>query len=438
MSGEKLHRPLSSPRAERAILALALRNPIAVDDATSHGLLATDFYDPQVRALWVGAVKDREAGFGPDPATVLERFERHLGPGRVFPDFTTLSRLVQDCQDTPAVADHLGVYVETLQDFAQRRALLRAARDVIAHHDGGSDTADLRAIVEGVSMDSGRAGRTGLVRGSEVLRRAGTRQIAVANGEIRDPQIRTGLYSLDNQLRYHRGHYGLIAARPSQGKSQLGLTIARGISRTESSPVLVVMVEMSEEGTEDRLLRSEVKEQEEAEAIRRGVSLHADSWDNVLFDFESKTLAEVESVIRRAVAKHGICAFVVDYLQKIRLPRDQSREREVSVASDRLCHLAQRLGVLGLVLAQLNRAVDNRRDKRPILADLRESGSLEQDADSVLFLYRHAAYHANAKEPFRTEGIIGKQRNGRAQVTVPLWFKPGDGFFRATKDASWE
>jgi len=432
-------RPVASPRSERAVLALALRDPSTVDDAITLGLDPGDFNDPRLRALWVGAVKDRQEGFGPDQSTVLERHERSIGRARIFPDFLTLSQMVKAVLETPAVPDHLHAYVEALQDFTLRRSMLRAARDVLAHHQSGAATGDLRAITEGVAGGRGRRGQ-GLVAGSDLLRRAGQREEDVLTGKRRDPQIRTGLGPLDTVLRYHRGHYGLIAARPSQGKSQLGLTIARGISETEDAPVLVIMVEMSDEGTEDRLLTSEIRERETVEQVREGVQRSAPTWGRVLFDFDSKTLAEVESSIRLAHARHGICTFVVDYLQKIRMPKDQSREREVSNASDRLCHLAQRLGLLGIVLAQLSRAVDTRplKDRRPMLADLRESGSLEQDADSVLFLYRHAAYVATAKEPFRVEGIVGKQRNGRAQVTVPLWFKPGDGFFRARKSIEWD
>ena len=427
METEKRRR--TADQSERAICALALRDPTAVDEALVLGLKPEDIASPQLRAMWEGMVLDRHRGIGPDEATILERHEADLGRNRPFQDFTTLSLTVTNLGRVPAKRTHLQVYVETLREYRARRDLLEAARWVDILHEDGKTSADMREhIEEAILQLSSRTATGGLVRASQLLEKATTRAQRVRRGEEQDAQLRTGLRALDRVLRYSPGHYGLVGGRPGMGKTQLAMTLARGIAQRHG-PVLFVSVEMGEDSLGERVYSSSVAgvgHIEEREAAAR------QSWEDVplWLDHQSKSLSEVLSAIRIAKARHGIVAFVVDYLQKMKLPRRDSREQEIANASASLSALCSKTGLLGIVLCQLNRGVDSRKDRRPMASDLRESGSLEQDADSILFVYREVAYDRMAREPDKVELILEKQRNGAAHVTVPAHFRPGDGWFR--------
>ena len=435
----------TADQSERAIVALALRDPGVVDEAVVLGLTVDDFGGLQMRTLWSGMVLDRQKGVGPDEATVLERHERSIGAGYPFQDFTTLAGTVANLGRIPARRPHLDTYVGTLREYRARRDLHRAAVGVQGLYESGGESSSMREELEGALLRvQGRTTGGGLVRASDLLERATAHAGRVRRGEIKEQQLTTGLPALDRVLRYHPGHYGLIAARPGMGKTQLALTLAQGIARRHG-PVLFVSVEMGAESLGDRVYSSSTSGRESVEA--REARAREDWKDlNLWFDHDSKSLAEVLSAVRIAQAQHGIVAFVVDYLQKLQLPRRDSREQEIANASEALSSLCSRSGLLGLVLSQLNRGVDGRKDRRPIPSDLRESGALEQDADSILFVYREAAYNRMAREPNKVELILEKQRNGQAQVTIPAAFRPGDGWFRpwsneepaADLDAAWE
>ena len=420
--------------SERSILALALRSPEVVDEAGAVGLTVEDFGDRRLRALWAGMVADRSIGVGPDAATVLERHELDLGVGRPFPDLAALTATVRLVSRTPARRENFDAYVERLVEYRARRELLDAANDTLALHADGVDTSEIRERVETALLRlQTRSSGSEQVSVSELFSTAQARALRVRNGVEVDSQLRTGIAALDRVLRYHPGHYGLIAGRPSMGKTQLALTLADGIARRHG-PVLFVSVEMGAESLGERLYSSSVfgdgdVDDQEMRAAR--------SWDGVPLwvDYRAKSLSEVASAVRIARAKHGVVAFVVDYLQKVRLPRRDSREQEVANASFELSQLCHSAGMLGLVLSQLNRGVDSRPDKRPNMGDLRESGALEQDADSILFVYRDVVYNPTTREPHKAELILSKQRNGRAGVTVPAHFEPGKGFFSNYRSA---
>jgi len=420
----------TADQSEHAVVALGLRDPGVVDEALTLGLLEEDFSSSAMRAFWSGMVLDRQRGTGPDEATVLERHERNLGPGRPFPDFSFLAATVGNLSRVPAKRGNLEVYVDTLREYRKRRTLLRATAFTQSIHEASGTSAEMLEALEGAVMEvhSRTSGGEGVVPASRLLEKATIRAGRVRRGEEKDPQLLTGLPALDRVLKYHPGHYGLIAARPGMGKTQLALTLSRGMA-DRHGPVLFISVEMGEDSLAERVYSSSVAGEgsiEEREDTARA------SWEGVplWMDHHSKTLSEVLSSIRIAHARHGIVAFVVDYLQKMRLPRRDSREQEIANASEALSSLCGSSGLCGIVLSQLNRGVDARKDRRPLASDLRESGALEQDADSILFVYREVAYNRMAKEPNKVELILEKQRNGRAHVTIPAHFRPGDGWFR--------
>ncbi len=220
----------------------------------------------------------------------------------------------------------------------------------------------------------------------------------------------------------------IIAARPSMGKTAFALSMARNVAVEYNMPVAVFSIEMSDTQLVMRLFAAEshigfhkirtgmMNEQDLATVATRIGKLA----DSPLFidDSPALTITEFRAKCRRLKKEKDIKLVIIDYLQLMHPPKAESREREISMMSSSLKQIAKELDIPVIALAQLNRDVEKRPDKRPMLSDLRESGSIEQDADVVLFVYRPEFYGINTwpDTNFPTENtgeiIIGKQRNG--------------------------
>lgn len=263
-------------------------------------------------------------------------------------------------------------------------------------------------------------------------------------------QLKTGLASLDKVLRIQPGDYVLLAGRPSMGKSALGDQLGMGIARSTGGHVLNANFEMKlkEQINLRRLCRearlsSEVflsgqaGEIEMAKLINGGSRLQdvlGRVWD---VGVEARTIGSLRACARRLAEEHDLVCIVVDYLQLMEGPAgSHSREAAVSAISRGLRMLALDLNVAVIALSQLNREVEKRKDKRPQMSDLRESGSLEQDASSLAFVYRDEYYHPPGSEEHDpelagiAEVIVAKQRNGQRNLTAHLGFDgPSTRFF---------
>ncbi|HNR11722.1 MAG TPA: replicative DNA helicase [Thermodesulfobacteriota bacterium] len=225
----------------------------------------------------------------------------------------------------------------------------------------------------------------------------------------------------------------IIAGRPSMGKTSFALNIAQHAAIKKNIPVAVFSLEMSKEQIVIRMLCSEAKI--DAHKLRGGFLSESD-WPKLtraagtlseapifIDDTAGTSVLEMRAKARRLKRDQGLGMIVVDYLQ---LMRDKSvsdsREQEISSISRSLKALAKELNLPVIALSQLNRRVEDRQDKRPQLADLRESGAIEQDADVILFVYREEVYHKDdAEKKGKAEIIVGKQRNGPVGL-VPLAF----------------
>ena len=227
---------------------------------------------------------------------------------------------------------------------------------------------------------------------------------------------------------FQRSDLIIVAGRPSQGKTALVLSIARNAAILHDVPVGFFSLEMSSQQLVLRLICAEARV--DAHMVRTG-RLPEDEWRKLstsvgklhkakifIDDTPALTVLEIRAKARRLRAEHNIGLIVVDYLQLMQGPKNvQSREQEISTISRSLKALAKELNIPVLALSQLNRAVELRGDKRPVLADLRESGAIEQDADVVLFVHRPEMFGIATDENNEpTEGmaeiIVGKQRNG--------------------------
>lgn len=210
----------------------------------------------------------------------------------------------------------------------------------------------------------------------------------------------------------------ILAARPSVGKTSLGLNIARNIAIREDCSVAVFSLEMSREQVAQRLLCSESAIN--SQKLRNGF-LSDDEWRRLsiglgrlgeakifIDDTPGISVMELRGKARRIKAEHGLGLVVVDYLQLMRTRKQENRQQEISEISRSLKSLARELDVPIIAMSQLSRAVEQRQDRRPVLSDLRESGAIEQDADVVMFLYTEPELEQNNL----IELIVAKQRNG--------------------------
>ncbi len=236
--------------------------------------------------------------------------------------------------------------------------------------------------------------------------------------------IPSGFIDLDRKLNgFHKSDLIIVAGRPSMGKTALCLNIAHHVAVEKRIPVAFFSLEMSKEQLGFRLLSQETKIP--SNVLRNGL-IARNQWpliteaagnlsEGKLFidDTPAMSILEIRSKARRLKAQEDIQLIIVDYLQLVRGIDDRdSREREISEISRFLKNLARELNIPVIALSQLNRAVEQRANKRPQLSDLRESGAIEQDADVILFIYRDEVYNKDTKDKGIAEIIIGKHRNG--------------------------
>ncbi|MGH2820991.1 MAG: replicative DNA helicase [Actinomycetota bacterium] len=259
----------------------------------------------------------------------------------------------------------------------------------------------------------------------------------------------TGFADLDEKTAgFQPSNLIIIAARPSMGKSAILGDFALHAAIHQDVPVVIFALEMSRHEMVQRFLASQAKV--DSQRLRRG-SLQEQDWTRLsaalgrlaeapvyIDDSANVTLMEMRAKCRRLKAKHGLGLIIIDYLQLMQSPRrSENRQQEVSDISRSLKIMARELEVPVICASQLNRGVEYRADKRPLLADLRESGSIEQDSDLVMFLYRDEVYNPDTEHKGEAELILAKHRNGPTglvrlafmnQYTKFASFAKGHGF----------
>ncbi|MGM0395384.1 MAG: replicative DNA helicase, partial [Thermodesulfobacteriota bacterium] len=248
----------------------------------------------------------------------------------------------------------------------------------------------------------------------------------LSTGYIRLNKITSGLQKSDLII---------LAARPSMGKTAFALNIARNVAMEEQKPVALFSLEMSNEQLSMRLLTAEARI--DSNRLRTGF-ISQEDWQNVtdaastlnelpifIDDTPNISVMDVRAKTRKLFQKHGELGLVIiDYLQLMKSPiHSERRDLEIAEISRGLKSLAKELNIPVMALSQLNRMLEQRSDKRPMMSDLRESGALEQDADIVAFIYRDEVYHKEPDNPKKgtAEIIVAKNRNG-AVGTAPMHF----------------
>jgi replicative DNA helicase len=333
-------------------------------------------------------------------------------------------------------AIHVEAYGHIVEHSAIRRRLISAASRIaqLAYQEDEDINQAVDRAEQALFSVSQRRITRDLTPVQEVIRRYYDRIEYLYDHRDEPLGVPTGFVDLDRLLGgLQRSDLILIAARPSVGKTSLGISIARHAANL-GQHVAIFSLEMSSEQVVQRMVSAETGI--DAQRLRLG-ELREEEWplfvqatgrlsDLPLFidDTPSISVLQMRTKARRLHAEHGIDLMLVDYLQLMTTDdrRNESRVQEVSYISRSLKGLARELDIPLVAISQLSRAVEQRSDKHPILADLRASGSLEQDADVVMFIYRDELYNPETEEQNIADIIIAKHRNGPTG-TVQLFFR---------------
>ncbi len=415
--------------AEEAVLGSLLIDPEALFRVAPF-LKADDFYIQKNAWIYEAILALHERREPIDFVTLcdeLERREQLEGVGGA----AYITRLINAVPS----AIHVEAYGHIVEQAAIRRRLISAASHIAKlayQEDENIDQTVDRAEQRLFSVSQRRITRD-LAPIQDVIRRYYDRIEYLYDHRDEPLGVPSGFIDLDRLLGgFQRSDLVLVAARPSVGKTSLCLSFARHAANF-GQRVAVFSLEMSSEQVVQRLVATETGI--DAQRLRLG-NLREDEWplfteatgklsELPIFidDTPSISILQMRTKARRLHAEHGLDLILVDYLQLVTGDvRSESRVQEVSYISRSLKGLARELDVPLIAASQLSRAVEQRTDKRPILADLRASGSLEQDADVVMFIYRDELYNPDTEMQHIAEIIISKHRNGPTG-TVQLFFR---------------
>jgi replicative DNA helicase len=337
--------------------------------------------------------------------------------------------------DAMPTSSNVAAYAKIINEKAVMRRLIQSANEIISFAYGGGKNSEevLDSAEAAIFRIAERRIRTSYFPLKEVIKK--NIETIERYQEYRETVtgVPSGYKELDRLTAgFQKSDLIIIAARPSMGKTALGLCVARNAAKDSGVPVAFFSLEMSKEQLAMRLLCSEARvdshkirsgflSRQECGKLLQAAGLFMDV-PIYIDDTPGISPLELRAKARRIMADKGLGLVVVDYLQLMR-GRDtvERREQEISEISRSLKGLAKELDIPVIAIAQLNRKVEERADKRPLLSDLRESGAIEQDADVIAFIYRDEVYaRQGCKEPGVAEIIIGKQRNGPSGETVKL------------------
>ncbi|AUH72100.1 replicative DNA helicase [Legionella sainthelensi] len=421
---DPLKRPPHSVEAEQSIVGgLMLDNQVW--DKISHKLCETDFYRTEHRILFraISALAKKDQPF--DVVTLLDALTSH----NELDDAGGEAYLFELANNTPSVAN-ISAYAEIVREKSVQRQLIAVATEIAdsAYNPEGREVPELLDLAETKVFAIGE--QTGGDGGPEniksILVRAVEKIDALYHNGDAITGLATGLSDLDEMTSgLQPSDLVIVAGRPSMGKTTLVMNMAEHAAIKSGKPVLVFSMEMPADSLAMRMMSSLGRIDQHK--IRTG-KLDDDDWPRVtsavhmlseapLFIDDTPALSpgEMRARARRLAKEHGALGLVVvDYLQLMKVPgfNADNRTAEISEISRSLKSLAKELQVPVIALSQLNRSLEQRADKRPVMSDLRESGAIEQDADLICFIYRDEVYYEDSPDKGTAEIIVAKQRNG--------------------------
>ena len=330
---------------------------------------------------------------------------------------------------------NLEAYISIVEDKSTLRKLIRSATSIIEESYNKQDRVEevLDLAQKKIFDLAEKQGSNDYEPLSNVLERGFLEIERLFNNKGSITGVGSGIRDLDAKTSgFQKGDMVLIAARPSMGKTTFSLNIAENAALREGKSVVIFSLEMSKEQLAYKLLCSEANV--DMLKLRTG-NLDDDDWERIaratgplskakiyIDDTAGLSVMEMRSKCRKIKMEHGIDMILIDYLQLMSgSSGSESRQQEVSELSRSIKALAKEMECPVIALSQLSRAPEQRADHRPMLSDLRESGSIEQDADVVMFLYRDEYYNKETEEKNIGECIIAKQRNGPVGTVKMAW-----------------
>lgn len=423
--------------AERAVLGSCLLDPEALNTAVEM-LAAEDFYDPRHRQAFEVIKSLSERDIAVDALTFRDEVNKQ-NLVKTLGGLSFITSLTEAVTTTANVEYHAKI----VRDKSVHRALITVGGDI--SKIGFSEDIEVDEALETAEQkvfEISRTGRTTNIRSThDVLKSAMSDIEKRLAGGLAITGVPTGFPDFDKMSAgLQPGALYIVAARPAMGKTAFALNIGQYAASEENVPVLVFSLEMSAEQIAQRMLSAEAKvnlielfesrrqQSEQWESLKRAAAKIEKS---PIFIDDSSPLntLELRGRCRRFFAKHGEGRglIIIDYLQLMMAARRmENRTQEVSEISRTLKSIAREFRVPVIALSQLSRDVEKRREnnKRPMLSDLRESGSIEQDADMVLFLYREAYYaQENDSQDATAEVIVAKNRNGPTGKVDLVFFR---------------
>ena len=420
---ESLRIPPHSVEAEQSVLGgLMLDN--SAWDTIADAVSAPDFYRRDHRLIFtaIGELAERSE---PSDAVTVSEFLARSGQ---LDDAGGLAYLGQLARDTPSAAN-IRAYASIVRERAMLRELIRIGGEIAtsAYQPEGRDASQLvdeaeRQVFE--IAEQGKRRGAGFQELKRILGKTIDRLDELQKNQGDVTGLATGFKDFDGMTAgLHPGDLVIIAGRPSMGKTSFAMNIAEHAAIGERASVAIFSMEMSAEQLSFRMISSLGRVNQSN--LRRG-RFSDEDWSRInsavsvmskakvfIDDTPALNPTELRARARRLKREHGHDLIVVDYLQLMQVHGSaENRATEISEISRSLKALARELELPVITLSQLNRSVEQRTDKRPVMSDLRESGAIEQDADVILFIYRDEVYNPDTQDKGTAEIIISKQRNG--------------------------
>ncbi len=420
---DNLRVPPHSVEAEQSVLGGLLLDNRAWEQIADK-LTETDFYRHDHRLLFE-AIRELEARNQPFDAVTLSE---HLESNQQLQEVGGLAFLGRLAQETPSAAN-IVAYADIVRERSIMRQLIGIGTDITTagYQPEGRRSREIledaeKRVFEIAEQDmKGRRGATNI---RELLTRTVEKIDHLFETEGAITGVPTGFDKFDEMTTgLQPGDLVIVAGRPSMGKTTFAMNIAENAAIAKQESVAVFSMEMPGEQLAMRMISSLGRIDQHH--IRTG-QLTDDDWPRItsavhmlseakmfIDDTPAMTPSEVRARARRIKRQHGLGLIVLDYLQLMQVAGgSENRATEISEISRGLKAMAKELSVPVIALSQLNRSLEQRNDKRPIMSDLRESGAIEQDADLIVFIYRDEVYNEDSPDKGMAEIIIGKQRNG--------------------------
>ncbi len=442
---EQIRMPPHSFEAEQSVLGGLLLDNQAWDRVAER-VVAQDFYSRPHRLMFEAMSRLSTVGQPIDLITLQEELERH----EQLADVGGLAYLVEVARNTPSAAN-ISVYAEIVRERAVVREMISVANEIAesGFDPQGRNAGDLLDEAESKVFRIAET-RSSSSDGPQPLKVLLEKTVDRIESLFNKPHngvtgVSSGYADLDKMTSgFQPSDLIIVAARPSMGKTTFAMNLVEQAALNEDKPAVIFSLEMPSEQLIMRMLASLGRI--EQTKVRTG-QLDDEDWGRLsntmgmllekgklyIDDASGLTPTELRSRTRRIAREHGgVSMVMVDYLQLMRVPSlSENRTLEIAEISRSLKALAKELNVPVVALSQLNRSLEQRADKRPVNSDLRESGSIEQDADLIMFIYRDEVYHDDSPDKGVAEIIIGKQRNGpigRVRLTFQGQFSRFDNY----------